>query len=99
MKVLKLTVIALTAAIIHYARRAAKVPELTRDLDALRAMLERYAEENVTLILRALRAEQRADTMTAAALSAPTAPSIAALTTERIRQEREEELNTHGGTL
>jgi len=85
MKVLKLAVIALTAATIIYARRAAKVPELTRDLDAMRAMLERYAEESVTLLLRALRAEQRADTMTAAALTA-----------ERIRAEREEELNQHG---
>lgn len=99
MKVLKLAVIALTAATIIYARRAAKVPELTRDLDAMRAILERYAEESVTLLLRALRAEQRADTMTAAALTAPTAPSIAGDFAARLRAEREDESNTYGVEL
>lgn len=99
MRLLKASVIALTALALYYARRAAKVPELQRDLATARATLERYALESAALFLRALHAERRADTMTAAALTPPTAPSIAATLTDRIRAERDEESNTYGVEL
>lgn len=99
MRLLKLAVIALTAAATYYGLKAAEVPALRSELADLRIRLDHLMKENVRLGMDKFFAEWRADVMTAAALTPPTADSIAALTTDRIRAEREEELNQHGGTL
>lgn len=86
------------AAVVYVATRV-EVARLRTEIKGQAAHITRLEVENAHLDARARRAARRADTMTAAALTPPSAPSIAALTTERIRQEREEELNTHGVKL
>lgn len=99
MRLLKPTVIALTAAATFYALKAAEVPALRSEVADLKIRLDHLLKENVRLGMDKFFAEWRADVMTAAALTAPTAPSIAARTADRIRAEREEELNQHGAPL
>lgn len=90
---------AVAPATIIYAVTRAEVARLRNEITGKAAHITRLEKENAHLDARARRSARRADVMTAAALTIPPAPSIAALTADRIRAEREEELNQHGAPL